>query len=140
MFSKILKLRIYDFFPKILFVFVFLQGWSFQNRKKANISVHFQKQATLQPFNLKIVKKIRRFEIRENMWWAHTWPLSTCRNRIVSLLVYKSHFFSDPLIKRLRHNAHQLQPKKANHFVNKNTIIYKNFRMFSFSIFLFTKI
>ena len=131
------------FFPKILFVFVFLQGWSFQNRKKANITVHFQKQDTLQPCNLKIVKKIRRFEIRENMWWAHTWPLSTCRNRIVSLLVYKSHFFSDPLIKRLRHNAHQLRPEK-NYFFNKNsnknTIIYPIFRMSSFSIFLFAKI
>ena len=41
---------------------------------------------------------------------------------IVSLLVYKSHFFSDPLIKRLRHNAHQLRPEKANHFVNKEKL------------------
>ena len=40
--------------------------------KNANVTDHFYKQDTLQPFNLKIVKKIRRFGIREKMWWAHT--------------------------------------------------------------------
>ena len=35
--------------------------------KNANVTDHFYKQDNLQPFNLKIVKKIRRFGIREKM-------------------------------------------------------------------------
>ena len=56
------------FFPKnLICLWFFYKVEVFKIEKKANIAIHFQKQDTLQPFNLKIVKKIRRFEIRENM-------------------------------------------------------------------------
>ena len=61
MFSRILKLRMCKFFSPNNLCLVFLQGVEvIKIEKNANVTDHFHKRDTLQPFDLKIVEKYIR--------------------------------------------------------------------------------
>ena len=60
MFSRILKLRMCEFFHQIFFVLFFCKVEVIKIEKNANVTDHFHKRDTLQPFDLKIVEKYIR--------------------------------------------------------------------------------